>query len=311
MQKFEYSSKKVAVLLIGHGSVDREEEIAEFIKRIRHGRPPQQAIVDEVVRRFRSIGGSPLNRIAEDVRLALAKKTRLPVVLAMRMAAPLIDDQLAILKNEGFDTVISLPWAPYSADLYNDAVIRAAQRHAIHVCPIANWSNNSGLHQAFAAEVLAQYLSMDEKQRAESHWLFTAHSLPMRVINMGDSYVEHLRVCMDGILSELCAHGADIRSQSSLAYQSQGMDGGEWLSPSIQSAIQSVALEKKKTIVVTAFGFLADHTEILYDLDIEARAWAHEAALNFVRTPSLNAKESIIATLASLIDEAHIELTTS
>jgi ferrochelatase len=128
-----------------------------------------------------------------------------------------------------------------------------------------------------------------------AHLLFTAHSLPIRVVRGGDPYEGQVRATARSVASAVSAQSWSI------AFQSQGMDGGEWLGPDLPTAFSTIAQSGARTVVVCAIGFLADHTEVLYDLDIEARAHADKLGLQYVRAASLNAHPSLMEALANVV----------
>ncbi|MGZ3422045.1 MAG: ferrochelatase [Polyangiales bacterium] len=275
-----------SVLLIGHGSVQDPSEIPEFVRSIRHGRPTPQSIVDEVTHRWQAIGGSPLQRIVEDLASKLEAKLGIPVAYGSRLWKPWAKDAAASLRARGATRILSLPLAPFSVHVYNAM--------AKDFCDVfaAPWGEEPALVDAFASAIR-------EVMIPDAHVLFTAHSLPIRVVRAGDPYEGQVRAAAQRVASVL-----QLKSWS-VAFQSQGMDGGEWLGPDLPTAFAEIARPSSggagaHAVVVCAIGFLADHTEVLYDLDVEARAIAERAGLKWARARSLNVHPLLIEALAEI-----------
>lgn len=288
-----------AVLLVGHGSVERVEDIPAFLSNIRHGRPTPPAIVEEVTRRFVAIGGSPLLDISKAQAAALATELGVRVEIGMRLFSPYAKDAVARLAAEGVRRIVSLPLAPFSTHLYNPLVDEACRAHGIACLPVGPWGEEPRLVDAFAETVReAQEAARSADPTADPHVVFSAHSLPLRVLSGGDRYEHEVRATMDAVAQRVGA------TRCSLAFQSQGMDGGEWLGPDLPTTLTRLASAGEKAVLFSAIGFLADHTEVLYDLDVEARTEAEARGLRYHRAASLNARPSFVAALAALARRA-------
>lgn len=277
-----------AVLLIQHGSVEDPSEIPDFVRTIRRGRPTPQSVIDEVTHRWKAIGGSPLKAITERQASALHARLGIPVAHGARLWKPWAKDVVRDLVAAGARRVVSLPLAPFSVHVYNAASEEACAAAGATCVPVPAWNEEPALIDAFA-EVTRGALG-----DREAHLLFTAHSLPKRVIAMGDPYEGQVRATARLVAEKLGA------PRWSVAFQSAGMDGGEWLGPDLPTAFDEVRAAGLRDVVVCAIGFLADHTEILYDLDVEARAIAEEKGLAFHRAPSLNDHPRLIDALEAL-----------
>ena len=291
-----------AVLLIGHGSVERAEDIPAFVSNIRRGRPTPQAIVDEVTHRWTAIGGSPLQAISRAQAAALQQRLGVPVVVAGRLFHPYAQEVVAGLAARGARRVLSLPVAPYSVAIYNETTRAACSSAGVSCVESPPWGGEPALIDAFAdvtRDALGALEARDEARREAAHVLFTAHSLPTRVIAAGDAYEREVRAT-----GALVASALGRSSRTSIAFQSQGMDGGEWLGPDLVTALDALARDGIRDVVVTAIGFLADHTEVLYDLDVEARALAEARGLSFTRAASLNVHPRFIDALEGVARRA-------
>lgn len=277
-----------AVLLIQHGSVDDPADIPEFVRTIRRGRPTPQSIVDEVTHRWKAIGGSPLFAITRAQAEALHERIGVRTAVAGRLWKPWARDVVAALAEAGVTRVVSLPLAPMSVHVYNPTTREACVAAGVECVEVPAWNEEPALIDAFA----------DVAGQGSGHLLFTAHSLPTRIIAAGDPYEAQVRRTAELVAKKLGT------SDWSVAFQSQGMDGGDWLGPDLATAFASLAARGVGHVHVCAIGFLADHTEVLYDLDVEARAWAVERGLTFSRAPSLNTHPRLIDALASVASRA-------
>lgn len=276
-----------AVLLIQHGSVEDPADIPEFVRTIRRGRPTPQSIIDEVSHRWHAIGGSPLLRITEAQAAALQERLGVRCAVGARLWKPWAREVVASLAREGVTRVLSLPLAPMSVHVYNPTTREACAAAGVACVEAPAWNAEPALIDAFA-EVAAH----------PGHILFTAHSLPTRVIAEGDPYEAQVRETASLVAEKLGT------SRWSVAFQSQGMDGGDWLGPDLPTALSSLAASGARDVHVCAIGFLADHTEVLYDLDVEARGIAESKGLRYSRAPSLNAHPLLIDALAAVARRA-------
>lgn len=284
-------NKTDAILLIQHGSVEDPSEIPEFVKSIRRGRPAPPSVIEEVTHRWKAIGGSPLLGITHAEAEALHARLGIEVAVGARLWKPWAKDVVAALATKGVRRVASLPLAPFSVHVYNEASEQACQAAGVQHVPIEAWNEEPALIQAFADVITKAMVE-------GAHVLFTAHSLPKRVIAMGDPYEGQVRRT-----AELVA-GALGLSRWSVAFQSAGMDGGDWLGPDLPTAFDDLAKAGVRDVVICAIGFLADHTEILYDLDVEAKAIAGEKGLGYHRAASLNDHPKLIDALETLARRA-------
>lgn len=321
----ESSGDRTAVVLIAHGTVEDLADLPRFLANIRRGHAPPPELVAEVRRRYEAIGGrSPLTDISRSLARKLEAELGIPVRLAMRLFSPFPKDVLAGLAKEGRDRIAVVPLAQHSAKIYVSAVADAAAELAkaeggpsFTVRGAGNWGRTPSLAAAFEgvvreALVAAGVTSKDEV--ASTTLLFTAHSLPKFIIDAGDPYDVEVREAAREVGARITQSpelaGLDVR----VCYQSQGMsqparDGTipPWLGPDLKESLQSIA-QTKKRVVVAPIGFLADHVEILYDLDIEAMGWAKDLSLAFSRTRSLNDSEPMVRAITDVARSVLAEL---
>ncbi len=295
---------KSAVILTAHGTVEDLDDLAPFIANIRRGHAPPAAIVDEVRRRYEAIGGkSPLLEHTRALAEKVEARLGVPVKIAMRLWHPYPHEVVPALAREGVRQIGVVPLAQFSSSIYVDAIAKAASEvdAAIVVKGPPNWGSNEGLVKAQAKRVQDAIDMLSPEARLHAMILFSAHSLPKFLVDQGDTYEKDFRASVDAIVSEL---GPDAPSHV-VAFQSQGLSApGErqvvWLGPELAPTLDLAKARGAKHVVFAPVGFLADHVEVLYDLDLEAAGWAKDRGLGFSRIQSLNAADDFADVVASL-----------
>jgi ferrochelatase len=285
-----------AVLLVSHGTVDDLDDLAAFVTNVRRGKPASAELVGELRRRYEAIGGrSPLNATSAELARRLATRLGLRVAWANRLWKPTVRERLAELAAGGTTRVAVVPLAPFSTHVYEADATRAAEGLPIEVASAPPWGEHPGLVAAFATRIAAA--------APAGAWslLLTAHSLPKSAIDAGDPYERQVRASAAAIVARLRASRTPP-SGWTLAFQSQGLagPGAAWLGPDLPAALDEASGRGASSVVVCACGFLADHVETLYDLDIEAAAWARERGLTYARASSPNADDDLVDVLADL-----------
>jgi ferrochelatase len=294
------------VLLVGHGTLEDLDDLPAFLSNIRRGRPTPPELVAEVRRRYQAIGGkSPLLEISRMQAAALAEKLGRKVHLAMRLWHPYASDVVRELVAKGVRELSVVALAPYSAGIYAGDVARflSEQRATGVAVPLLrgapNWGLAPSLVRGFVEALTASLARLPPERRAAAHVLFTAHSLPVAVLRQGDPYETEVLATARAVASE-----AGLANPHRVAFQSQGMTQDPWLGPDLRSSFAAIAAAGARDLVVCPIGFLTDHIEILYDLDIEAAALARELGLSFTRTESLNASATLVTALAEAVGMA-------
>jgi ferrochelatase len=286
-----------AVLIVGHGTISDLADVAEFLRRIRRGRPASDELVAEIRRRYDVIGGSPLLAVTESLAKAVETRVARPVRVAMRFWDPLVSDVVSDLAQSGVKELVVLPVAPYSVPVYAEVVREAAAAlgaAAPRVTAVAPYGSHPLLVRAHVQTL--QELVREHDAR-ETELVLTAHSLPTHVVASGDPYQREFEASARAITSALGVPG-------SVAYQSQGADGGEWLGPTLAETFSRIVREGRRKVIVAPVGFLADHVETLYDLDVEARAQAESLGLEFRRARALGADPALADALSAVVKEA-------
>jgi ferrochelatase len=292
------------VLLVSHGTVDDLDDLPEFVTRIRRGHAPSPALIAQLRSHYEVIGGkSPLNRISDSLAQALESRLGVPVAWANRLWKPYVRDVLTHLVDGGTKRVAVVPLAQHSAHVYAEDARRAADGLGVQLACASNWGQNAKLHEAFARRIA---IALGAEARLPTVLLMTAHSLPKAATLRGDPYETEVRVAAERIAAIVRAKVAQSL-RDTVAFQSQGAasrgsDGKpvEWLGPDVRSALDEVAARGEKRVVFAPIGFLADHVEILYDLDVEARALAVARGLEYARSASLNADPDLVDVLSDV-----------
>jgi len=300
-----------AVLLIAFGGPTRPEEIEPFLANVVRGRAVPPARLAEVARHYHAIGGrSPLNAItfaqADKLRTALVEAgSPLPVYVGMRNWEPYIADTLARMADEGRRRAAGLILAPHATEAsrarYTDAVAQASAALGTRA-PVIRWARDWHTHPLFiaaAADLAAAALArLAGERRAAAVLVFTAHSVP-RTMAAGSPYETEIAASARAVAERLGHRAWQI------AYQSRSGGPAEpWLEPDVNDALRALVAAGTRDAVVVPIGFVADHVEVLYDLDVEAAATARAAKLGFVRTPAVNDHPLFIRLLAELVREA-------
>ena len=289
------------VLVMAHGTPARPEEIASFYTRIRRGRPPEPSQLAELEQRYRAIGGvSPL---AERTRaqvdgLRAELEARAPgrylVTFGAKHTDPLIEDAAATLSAAGPERVIGLVLTPHASSMGSQEYLdrAAAALGATPFVAVGPWY----AEPAFVALLAARVRAALETVPGRSRVVFTAHSLPERIREAGDTYPEQLAES-----ARLVAEAAGLREWL-VAWQSAGRTPDPWLGPDVRDEVRRLAAAGgTDAVVVCPIGFVADHLEVLYDLDVELAAVADECGLAWARTASLNDDPGFIGVLADVV----------
>ncbi len=299
-----------AVLLVAHGTVDELDELPEFLTNIRRGHPAPPELLAEVRRRYQAIGGrSPLNTINRELARRLEERLGMPVRNANRMFRPYPREALEPLAQAGVKRVFVVPLAQHSAPLYGETVQKAVTDAALDLVirSAPNWGRMRELTEAFAQSIVKTLAEIPADARSRATLLLTAHSLPVSIIEAGDPYERELRGSAADVVARVRELAPDGFVDHEVAFQSQGMSTGPggrpmaWLGPDLRATLDTLQERGRTEVVIAPIGFLADHVEILYDLDIEARGWAEERGITLRRTASLDAGDGLVDTLAAIV----------
>jgi len=283
---------RTAVILMAYGSPERPEDIPAYFEDIRGGRPVRPEAVAELTERYRRIGGrSPLNEITEAQRAALEEETGLPVFVGMKHWQPWIAEAVDAALADGAERIVALVLAPHYSRMsiggYRDRLETALDGRA-ELAFVESWHD----HEPYV-ELLA-----DRVRGTDAHVVFTAHSLPERILADGDPYRDQLLET-----SQLVAQRAGIEHWS-FAFQSESATGEPWLGPDILVELEALHERSVCKVLVAPVGFVSDHLEVLWDIDVEAREKTAVLGLELERIESLNVDPAFISALADLVKKA-------
>ena len=284
-----------AVVLMAYGSPDRLEDVPAYYADIRGGRPISPERLEELVERYRRLGieeRNPLNEITEQTRAALEEALGLPVFTGMRHWRPRIAEAAEAAVATGARTIVGLVLAPHfsamSIGAYRQQLEEAAAGRA-EVVFVERWGTEPGY-----VELLAERL-----QGTGAHVVFTAHSLPSRIVEAGDPYVDELHES-----ARLVAERAGIGAWS-FSFQSASPTGEPWLGPDILDHLEELYAQGVRDVLVCPIGFVSDHLEVRWDIDTEAQEKAGELGMSLRRIEMPNADPAFVAVLETLV-ERHV-----
>jgi ferrochelatase len=294
------NSPKAAVLLLAHGSPDSPADIPEFLWHITGGRPVADSMLREIEHRYKLVGKSPLTAITMRQAEALQAKLGVPVCVGMRNWKPFISEAVREIAASGLDHVVAICLAPQnsstSVGLYRKALL-AELKPGISIQFVESWHDHPLLAQAFAEQLGPVWQQAAKEMGSPAPVIFTAHSVPTSTIQAGDPYEKQTNQTAWLVGEKIPGLSPELRY---CAFQSQGMSGGPWLGPTVESAILEVKRKGHRGVVIAPIGFVCDHVEVLYDVDIGFREFAREHGLKMWRPPSLNACPTFIEALAHL-----------
>lgn len=301
-----------AILLLAHGTADSVDEIPEYLLRVTGGRPLPEAAIEEVRHRFSQIGGSPLTRLTLDQGRLLSEELGMPVYVGMRNWKPYIADVVHKMRDDGISRAVVICLAPQnsrtSVGLYRRAVFAAAEG-TLALRFLDDWADHPLLADAFAERLRLARDSFSAETGAPVPILFTAHSVPCRTVisapqtdpsippDLPDPYPIEAKITASLVAGRIPGLTAD---QWFFAFQSQGMSGGPWLGPTVESTLTALNQQGVTNLIIQPIGFLCDHVEILYDIDIGFRTFAANLGMTIRRPASLNDSRLLTLALADL-----------
>lgn len=294
------------VLLMAYGTPDSLDAVEPYYTHIRHGRKPAPELVEDLKQRYQLVGGqTPLLEITEATRQGLEEHLNLDgdrryrVILGMKHWHPFIEEGVRAMADEGIERAVGLVLAPHYSRMsiagYYDYLDRAQEKLGTHIAieRIESWHLHGPYLEAIARRVREQLAGFPPS--GEVTVVFTAHSLPERIVAAGDPYQDQLMETSQALAEMLHL------SQWTFSYQSAGQTGEPWLGPDLVETVHRLADEGVHNLLVAPIGFVSDHLEILYDIDQEAQAAARERGVTLRRIPSLNADPDFVVGLADLV----------
>jgi ferrochelatase len=283
-----------AVILMAYGSPDRIEDVPAYYSDIRGGRPVRPELLADLTERYRRLGiedSNPLNEITEETRAALEAELGLPVFTGMKHWTPRVADAVEAAVGAGADTIVGLVLAPHYSRLsiagYQEQVEGALAGRARLVF-VESWNTEPGFVELLAERV----------KGTTAHVVFTAHSLPARILAEGDPYERQLLTTATAIAQAAGLH------EWSFSYQSESATGEPWLGPDILDHLDALHRQGVESVLVCPVGFVSDHLEIRWDLDVEAKDKASELGMQLERIEMPNADPEFVRTLGGIVKRA-------
>ncbi|MFZ3262934.1 MAG: ferrochelatase [Terriglobales bacterium] len=309
---------KTAVLLLAHGSPENPDQTPDFLRYVTGGRPLPPQVIEEIRHRYSLIGFSPLACWTLLQADQLSQELKLPVFVGMRNWKPFIADAVKAIAAQKFERVIAVCLAPQnsrtSVGLYRSAVtgpevtgndVTGKDALPFTLDFVDEWHDQPLLAQAFAENLRAGWAKASAEYGGTLSGtlsgtlpiIFTAHSVPARTITQGDPYEAQSKET-----AQLVAKAAGLADDAwTFAFQSQGMSGGQWIGPTVEETILSLKAKGHRGVFIHPVGFLCDHVEVLYDIDIFFKQFAEKEGMRLWRAESLNGSKTLTAALAELV----------
>jgi ferrochelatase len=297
-----------ALLLLAFGGPRSLDEVEFLLTRLFQGRKPSADQVERVKERYRLIGGfSPLLNITQEQARGLEEELKkrgysFKSYVGMRYGHPLIEETLKEILRDGITEIVALPMAPFQSRASTGAYMEEVNRVRKNLDKEVSLSFAIGWHlhplfiEAVRERIKEGLKEFDEEERKKVHLLFTAHSLPKSIVEK-DPYAKEIGASIQGVLEKLEPFPWH------LAYQSKGGGPEEWVGPDVESVLGELSKEKIREVLIVPIGFVSDHIEILYDIDILYQDKAKLLGMRLKRTPSLNFSKRFIEALATIVEE--------
>lgn len=297
-----------ALLLLAFGGPGSLDEVESFLTRLMKGKKPSPEQLEKVKNRYRLIGGSsPLIEITWAQAKALEKKLNekgypFKSYVGMRYGHPLIEETLREIIQDGVQEVIALPVTPFRSRASTGAYIEEVNQvqkkleEKIEISFVEGWHLYPLFLKAIQEKIEEGLMQFTPEERKRIHLIFTAHSLPKSVVE-NEPYVKEMEESVKGVLKKMGSLPWHI------AFQSRGIGQEEWLGPDVESVLEKLSKEKVSEVLIVPIGFVSDHIEILYDIDIVYRKKAESLGMVLRRSPSLNFSEKFIKALSNIVEE--------
>ncbi len=296
---------KTAVLLLAHGSPENPGQVPEFLRYVTGGRPLPPAVVEEIRHHYSLIGFSPLAcwtflQADQLSRSLLLQSLKMPVFVGMRNWKPFIGEAVKAIASQGFERVIAICLAPQNSRTSVGLYRRAASGEGnlpFEMDFVEQWHDHPLLIRAFAEKLRSGWEKASAENGAKLPVIFTAHSVPERTITEGDPYEKQSRET-----ARLVAQKAGLEANDwTFAFQSQGVSGGPWIGPTVEETIRNLRAKGYRGVFVHPIGFLCDHVEVLYDIDIGFKQFGEKEGMRLWRAESLNGSQTLTAALAEIV----------
>lgn len=303
------SKKVIGVLAMNYGTPRSEEEILPYYTHIRRGRPPEPAQLEDLTARYKAIGGlSPLNEITarqdqglERLLNEMDPEHEYRIYTGRKHVYPFVEDAVKQMVADGITEAIGVVWAPHYSTMSIGTYIKyareAVEKHGgpAKITFVEDWHLQPLFVESTARRVQAALEQFPEDQRADVQVVFTAHSLPERILQMGDPYPQQIEDSAAAV-TNLIGHKRWLTG-----WQSAGRTPEPWLGPDVLDVIKEQAEKGEKNLIICPFGFVSDHLEVLYDVDLEAKPFAEEHGIRLVRVSSPNDEPEFLKAVATAV----------
>ncbi|MCG1022430.1 ferrochelatase [Sutcliffiella horikoshii] len=305
------SKNTMGLLVMAYGTPYKEEDLERYYTHIRRGRKPSDEMLQDLRDRYNAIGGiSPLARITEEQANALGAHLNnmqddieFKVYLGLKHIEPFVEDAVQQMKDDGIEEAVSIVLAPhfstFSVKSYNGRAQEEAEKiGGPSIVSVESWYDEPKFIQYWVDRVKDTFASMNEEEREKAVLIVSAHSLPEKIIQMGDPYPDQLQETAD-----LIAKGAGVKNYE-IAWQSEGNTPDPWLGPDVQDITRDLHKDKGYTsFVYTPVGFVSDHLEVLYDNDYECKIVTDEIGAKYYRPEMPNTQPEFIDAMATVVLE--------
>jgi protoporphyrin/coproporphyrin ferrochelatase len=293
-----------AILVMAYGTAAGPDDIERYYTDIRGGRKPSAEQVEDLRRRYAAIGNAfPLDRITRAQAAGLEAELGVPAYVGYKHSPPFVTDVVRQMAADGVRKAVGIVMAPHFARMsiggYIDRV-RRGETEGLWVDVIESWHAHPAFVDVLTERVRAARDRLTEEERSGDLTIFSAHSLPARIVDEGDPYPDQLRQTAEAVASRL---GLE---RFAIGWQSAGRTPEPWLGPPLDEVIAKAAVDGHTAVVSCPCGFTADHLEILYDIDVEGQAAAEGAGIRLIRTESMNDDPAFIRAVATVIRD-HLE----
>ncbi|WP_029270509.1 ferrochelatase [Virgibacillus alimentarius] len=301
--------KKIGLLVMAYGTPYKEEDIERYYTHIRHGRKPSEEALQDLTDRYKAIGGiSPLAQITKEQAQALETKLnelqdayQFNMYIGLKHIEPFIEDAVKQMAKDGIEQAISLVLAPhystFSVKSYNQRAADEAKKYGkTTITSVESWYDEPGFIHYWAEQINSTYNQMTAEEREKAVLIVSAHSLPEKILQGGDPYVEQLNET-----AKLISEETGIKNYE-VGWQSEGNTPDPWIGPDVQDLTRDLFEQKGyRTFVYAPVGFVADHLEVLYDNDYECKVVCDEIGASYYRPEMPNSHPQFIETLARVV----------
>jgi protoporphyrin/coproporphyrin ferrochelatase len=293
-----------ALLVMAYGTASGPDDVERYYTDIRGGRTPPPEAIEDLKRRYAAVGNEfPLDRITRAQAAALGQKLRVPAYVGYKHSPPFVPDVVRRMPADGIRQAVGVVMAPHYSRMsiggYVDRV-RSGETEGLRVDVIESWHAHPAFLEVLSERVRGARDRLTDQERSSDLVIFSAHSLPARIVGEGDPYPDQVRETAEAVAGWL-----DLE-RFTVAWQSAGRTPEPWLGPPLDEVVAKAAADGHTAVVSCPCGFTADHLEILYDVDVEAREAARQAHIRLVRTESMNDDPEFIRAVARVIRD-HVE----